>query len=180
MGKNLNELFEALDTLWSNFNNCRAHFPYIPEDAVGIKSANTAPYYVAQGFNISFVFGEGLSKEGLVKINQIGHWINQNFVIRLCSLLESYHVFSNSIDIDFNIDGAEQINIVRRLRNCFAHSSGRYNPEDKDHVKSLELIRDHIGVPIDGRTEWPLSIDAVLKPLYEGCVKYSKQKIRSV
>ena len=180
MGKDLSDLLEALDILWKDFNNCRAHFPYIQEDAVGATSAQTAPYYVAQGFNISFVFSEGLSKEGILKINQIGHWINQNFVIRLCALLESYHVLSNSIKIDFDIDGAEQINIVRRLRNYFAHSSGKYHPEDEDHKKTIELIRDNIGVSIDGRTEWPLSIDAVLSPLYEGCVKYSKQKMKSV
>lgn len=180
MAKNLDELLEALDTLWNSFNNCRAHFPYIPEDAVGIKSANTAPYYVAQGFNISFVFSEGLSKEGIVKINQIGHWINQNFIIRLCALLESYQILSNSIKIDFNLDGAKHINIVRRLRNYFAYSSGRFNSENNNHNETIDLIRDHIGISIDNRAEWPLSINAVLRPLYEGCVNYSKQKMKSV
>ena len=179
MERDLDRLLDALDTLWYDFNNCRAHFPYIPENAVGIKSADTAPYYVAQGLRISFVFSEGLSNDGLLKINRIGHWINQNFVIRLCALLESYHILSNTVAIDFDMDGAEQVNIARRLRNCFAHSSGRYNPEDKDHVKTMELIRDHIGVPLGDRAEWPISIDAVLKPLYEGCKSYSKQKMES-
>jgi hypothetical protein len=180
MNKNCDDLLESLESLWNSFNNCKAHFPYIPENAVGIKSADTAPYYIKQGFNISFVFSDGLSKEGILKINQIGHWINQNFIIRLCALLESYHVLSNSINIDFCIDGAEHINIVRRLRNYFAHSSGKYDPEDKDHIKTIELIRNHIGISIDNRTEWPLSIKAVLEPLYEGCIRYSKQKIKSV
>ena len=92
MGKDLRDLLEALDILWKDFNNCRAYFPYVQEDAVGATTAQTAPYYIAQGFNISFVFNEGLSMESILKINQIGHWINQNFVIRLCALLESYYI----------------------------------------------------------------------------------------
>ncbi|MBU0478464.1 hypothetical protein KKC91_07850 [bacterium] len=179
MNKVLNDLLKALDALWNNFNNCRAYFPCIQENAVGSISASTAPYYIAQGFNISFVFSKRLSKEGILKINQIGHWINQNFIVRLCALLESYHILSNSIDIDFTLDGANHINIVRRLRNYFAHSSGKFNPENKDHVITIKLIRDHVGISIDNRSEWPLSIDTVLKPLYEGCVNYSKQKMEN-
>ncbi len=181
MEKNLDGLLEALNTLWISFNNCRAHFPYIPDDAVGIRSANTAPFYVAQGFNISFIFSEGLTKEEITKINQIGHWINQNFIIRLCALLESYHVLSNKkIKIDPTLDGSEHIEIVRRLRNYFAHSSGRFNSLDKEHKKTMEIIGEKFGVSIENKTEWPLSINTVLKPLYEGCVTYSKRKMKSV
>jgi hypothetical protein len=180
MEKNLDGLLEALGTLWLSFNNCKAHFPYIPDDAVGKKFANTAPFYVAQGFNISFVFSEGLSKEGIVKINQIGHWINQNFIIRLCALLESYHVLSNKIKIDSTLAGAEDIDIVRRLRNYFAHSSGRFNFLDKEHEKTMDLIGNKFGISIENRTEWPLSINTILKPLYEGCITYSKQKMKDV
>ncbi len=90
MANDIDELLKELHLLWNNFNNCRSHFPFVPNDAKGVKMVRTAPYYIAQGFDISFVFSEGISEEGINKINQIGHWINQNFVIRLCALLESF------------------------------------------------------------------------------------------
>jgi hypothetical protein len=179
MGKTLDELLDALNTLWTSFNNCRAHFPYIPDTAVGIKSAKTAPFYVKQGFNVSFVFSDGLSKEEISKINHIGHWINQNFIIRLYALLESFHVISDNVNINPALDGSEHVDIVRRLRNYFAHSSGRFNSSDEKHKMTMEVIGEKFGISVENSTEWPLSINTVLKPLYKGCVTYSKQKMKS-
>jgi len=179
MSDDKNELLEAIDILWKNFNNCRAYFPYMPKEAKGVKEARTAPYYIHQGFDIKFLFSEGITEEGVEKINEVGHWINQNAIIRLCAVLESFHIMSNTIGINFDLDGAEQINIARRLRNCFAHSSGRYKADDNEHRKTLNLMKDKLGISIDGRTDWPLSIDTVIQPLFEGCIKYVKEKTKN-
>jgi len=177
--KNLDNLIEALDILWKNFNNCRAHFPCVPEDSVGVKSALTSPFYLRQGFNISFVFSAGISSEQIAKINQIGHWINQNFIIRLCALLESYNIFSETVKIDKSIKGSWHIDIVRRLRHYFAHSSGRYHSNDKRHLETMKSICEKFGYSIALQEDWPLPIDTVLKQLYEGCVDYAKMKMKS-
>ena len=186
MGKDIDDLLATCKALWRDFNNCKAHFPYVPLDAKGAKVVRTAPFYIAQGFDIQFFFSQGISEEGIKRINQIGHWLNHNFIIRLCAVLESFGVVSkaNQVEranqIDFNLEGAEHVNIVRRLRNCFAHSSGRYDPTDKEHRKTMQLIHDKLGEPIDGLTDWPIAIDRVLKPLYNGCVMYAKQKMNNV
>ncbi len=179
MSDKTEDLLESIDILWKNFNKCRAYFPYIPKEAKGVKEARTAPYYTQQGFNVKFVFSEGISEEEIERINEVGHWINQNAIIRLCAVLESFHIMSNTIRIDFNLDGAEQLNIARRLRNCFAHSSGRYKADDIEHHKTLKLMNDKMGISIDGRTDWPLSIDTVIQPLFEGCIKYVNEKAKS-
>ena len=139
----------------------------------------TAPYYIKQGFDITFVFSEGVSAEGIDRINEIGHWISQNFVVRLCALLESFSVLSNKISIDFNLDGANHVNIVRRLRHNFAHSSGRFHPNDSDHQKTMKLMQDYLGISIENLSAWPLAIDTVLEPLFEGCKEYAKNKLES-
>jgi len=175
--KDIKNLLKGLDLLWENHNNCRAHFPFVTPQSVGAKAVSTAPYYIQQGFNITFLFNEGISADGIDKINEIGHWINQNFVVRLCALLESFSVLSNNIN--FNLDGAEHVHIVRRLRNCFAHSSGRFHPNDSEHRKTMELMRDHLGISIKNLSAWPLPIDTVLEPLFEGCKKYAKNKLGS-
>lgn len=178
MKKNMQELSAVGEILWRDFNNCKAHFPYVPPDAKGAKVVKTAPFYIRQGFNIEIVFSEGLSEEDIERINQISHWLNQNFIIRLCAVLESFGVISTAKagQINFSLEGAEHVNIVRRLRNCFAHSSGRYDPKDKKHGKTMKLIADELGISINGLTDWPISIDTVLKPLYDGCIRYAMQK----
>jgi hypothetical protein len=180
MGKEVDDFLESCKILWKDFNNCKAHFPYVPIEAKGAKTVRTAPFYIAQGFDISFLFSEGISEDGIRRINQIGHWLNQNYVIRLCAVLEYFGIISNSIRIDFKLDGAEHVNIARRLRNCFAHSSGRYNPENEDHRETMKLMHDNLGVSIDGHTDWPLLIDKVLKPLHDACIKYALQKMECV
>jgi hypothetical protein len=179
MKKSMEEFVAACENLWRDFNNCRAHFPYVPPETKGAKMVRTAPYYIAQGFDIEFTFSEGISEEGIKKINQIGHWLNQNFVIRLCAVLESFQIISSSgtsNQIDFNIEEAKHVNLVRRLRHCFAHSSGRYDPTNAEHRKTMGFINQTLGVPTDGLTVWPISIDTVLRPLYEGCMRYAKQR----
>ena len=177
MGKDLEDLIEACKALWHDFNNCKAHFPHVSPSAKGARVVHTAPYYITQGFDISFEFSQGISEDGIKKINKISHWLNQNYVIRLCAILESFGILSNSTKINFDLEGSEHVNIVRRLRNCFAHSTGRYDPTNNDHITTMELIRDKLGVSIDGLSDWNISIDTVLKPLYDGCIKYASQKM---
>lgn len=158
------------------FQQLQRSLPLYTEAGKGAKEATTAPYYIKQGFDVRFVFSEAITEEGIDKINEVGHWINQNVIIRLCAVLESYHIISNIIAIDFSLDGAEQVNIVRRLRNCFAHSSGKYRAHNRQHHRILELMRDKLGISIHGLSDWPLSVDKVIQPLFEGCRKYVRQK----
>ncbi len=176
MNDEIEDLLAAIDILWKNFNNCKSHFPYMKKEAKGAKEVKTALYYINQGFDVRFVFSEGISEEGIKKINEVGHWINQNVIIRLCAILESYHIISNTTEINFDLEGAEQVNISRRLRNCFTHSSGRYKADNKEHRKTLKLMKDHLGISIDECKDWPLSIDTVIQPLFEGCSKYVREK----
>ncbi len=178
MKKEFEQINKEMDILWTNLNKNRGYFPCVDDSSVGAKILLTPPYYRAQGINIVHKFEEPLSVEIKDEMLRIGHWINQNFIIRLCALIESYQVISNAIKIDFALDGAEQLNIVRRLRNRFAHSSGRYNPDNSDDLKTMELMRKHLGISIDGCTDWPLAIDTVLERLLEGCKLYAEKKLK--
>lgn len=115
MAKDLHILLTELDNLWSNFTNCRAHFPALSETLLGKSAIPSAPYYIKRGFNVTICLSEPLDKEKYNKIHSIGHWINQNFIIRLSALFESYQIYSEKIDIDFNLQGSHLTNIVRRL-----------------------------------------------------------------
>jgi hypothetical protein len=179
MKEEVNKIFTEMNLLWRNLNRCRGYFPFVDDSSVGEKVILTPPYYQAQGISIIHSFDELLTLKKKNEINEIGHWINQNFVIRLYSLMECHHMLSACINIDFELNGAEHLNIVRRLRNRFTHSSGSYNSDDSDDVKTMELIRDHLGIPIVESIDWPLAIDTVLENLLEGCKMYVKAKIKS-
>jgi hypothetical protein len=176
MKKEKDNIYREMDILWRNLNQSRGYFPCVDDSSVGRKILLTPPHYQAQGINIIHSFEEPLTAVKKDEMLRIGRWINQNFVIRLCALMESYHMLSNTIKINFTLDGAEQLNIVRRLRNRFAHSSGRYNPDDKKDLETMELMRDHLGILIEGRTDWPLAINTVLPKLLEGCRLYVREK----
>ena len=82
----------------------------------------------------------------------------------------------NEGKIDQSIDGWEEVDLVRRLRNQFAHSSGKYDPNDPEEKKLYERIVTFFKVSLakdsSEATEFPLPIDVVLEPITEGCKKY--------
>jgi hypothetical protein len=177
MKTEIDQIYEEIDILWKNINHCRGYFPCVSDESVGAKVLLTPPYYQDQGINIIHSFEDPLTVEKKNEINEVGHWINQNFIIRLCALMESFHMLSKGIDINFHLNGSEHLNIVRRLRNRFAHSSGRFNPDDKEDLKTMKLMRDNLNISIDGRTDWPLAISTVIEKLLEGCRLYVKEKL---
>jgi len=179
MGKEFEQINKEMEILWTNLNKSRGYFPCVDDSLVGTKVLSTPFFYRAQGINIVHTFEKPLSVQMKNDMLRIGHWINQNFIIRLCALIESYQLISNAIKIDFTLDGAKQLNIVRRLRNRFAHSSGRYNPDNSDDLKTMELMEQHLGISIEGHTDWPLAIDTVLEKLLEGCRLYAEKKLKS-
>ena len=62
--------------------------PHMLPEAVGATAFETAPFYKNQGFNWSFAFSEPLTADDVEGINAVGHWTNENYVVRLYALPE--------------------------------------------------------------------------------------------
>lgn len=157
----------------------RAVFPAINESKVGRTSFPTAPYYQQAGINVDFRFPDGITLDLVQTINSIGHWINQNFAIRLCAVLEYYGVIAPTGQgtLDDSLPGFQDINIVRRLRNVLAHTSGRYDPSNPEERRLYETIVTHYEIGVSdasAASEFPLSIDTVLVPMARGCQQYAR------
>jgi hypothetical protein len=144
---------------------------------VGSQQLSTAPFYWHKGFRITFSFNKPLTKKHIQKNNEIAHWINENVIVRLYAILESYRILSEKISIDHLIDGSKEVDLLRRLRNVIAHTSGRYNPNNADHKNLLKELISHFGLSNGNRKEFPLDIDKVIYPLFEGCKRYVQGKI---
>lgn len=52
---------KEMEILKTNFTNCRAYFPSMTEENIGTTNLITAPFYVRQGFNITFQFSSARS-----------------------------------------------------------------------------------------------------------------------
>jgi hypothetical protein len=155
----------------------RSLFPRLSTDLVGHTEFPTPPYYAYIGLGVWFRFSSPLTSEFITEFNDLAHWINQNFVLRLYAVLESNGLISQTIRIHPDIEGHDEVDILRRLRNSFGHGSGRYDPTDAEQRRLFERIvaRFDLDVGEDREQEgkYPLSITEVLIPLAEGCRRYA-------
>jgi hypothetical protein len=174
------DLIEQIDAQLKNLLTARAMFPHMREHLVGKKECTTAPFYWNRGFKITFSFAEPLTALKIADSNQIGHWINQNYIVRLYALLASFSVISDTRSINTQLDGHDDVDILRRLRNVFAHGSGWYDQTSPKHKKLRERIIEHYALEPDNHPEsddkFPIPIDRVVVPMTEACKRYSVMK----
>src|SRR5690606_4015470 len=120
---NASEVLELIDRQLDFHVQARAYFPYMGNSPVGQSSFRTPPFYSVRGHDMSFHFDQPLTQGDVDRIRAIGHWINQNYFVRLCALLESFGIIPREGDgrLDQSLPGFDDVDIVRRLRNAFAH-----------------------------------------------------------
>jgi hypothetical protein len=143
--KDENQIIAEIDTLWNDFVNIKAYFPYIPEELVGIQSFSSPGYY--RQFNI-------------------------NVLIRLTAILEQSQIICGESSVENNSEGSNEIKILIKLRNKFAHSKGDYNPNNSKNRKLLKNIIDTFSLDDIEYQNYPIPIDRVIKPIFENCKKY--------
>ena len=167
----LPKILGDLDSLWSALLTCRAYTPYLDSCAVGRKQFVTSDYYDdSLGFGTSLEFDSELTRDDVDRLNGIGHWINENFVIRLCAILEEHNLKN---DINESLDGGKYVTLVYMLRNCFVHRAGKSNTNCR---RASEKMRE-LGLPTDCENGMvSLPIDVVLEKLHTNCKAYAEEK----
>lgn len=175
--KTFKTLLNEMQNQKNLFVTVKAYFPYMNEDVIGQKELITAPYYQVRGHVIKLVFGHILTEEDVMKNNEISRWMNENYIVRLWALLSSYGIVKGEGSIDKTIECWEDVKLLIRLRNLFAHASGKYNPEDPDQKKLARDVAARYNLPSDNLTEIRLDIDTVIDPLYKGCRRYVQRKV---
>jgi hypothetical protein len=105
-------------------------------------------------------------------LNNLAHWLNENFVLRLFAVLESNGLYRAGIK---DLDGRDELDITRRLRNMIGHG-GLYDPDDAEKRRLYDRIVQHFHVDsqsyLDDPTVYPLGVGQVLVPLARGCQRY--------
>lgn len=176
---------EAIRDQLDLLQRSRVALPHFDEAAVGGRVFKSAPSFAARGLAVQFEFPKGLTESQRRKFHEIGHWINQNFVLRLYSVLESGKVVGRYIDIDHSLTGSEHVDTVRLLRNVFSHGTGRYNSKRSEHRELRARLLKSFQLDADEYPEswFPLPVEGVLMKLGKGCELYVRalgKKLASV
>ena len=152
----------------------RAIFPPIQPEAVGKRAFATGKYFKERGYDVTCTFSEPITEAKRERMNAIGHWINQNFIVRLFSIVESTGIFTENAKINQSLPGWEELDMVRRLRNKFGHSSGFCDANKPDHRKLRARLVEKFSLRDGDHLPhlFPIPVDHVVVPLAEGCKVY--------
>lgn len=172
-------IIQEIDTLWNLHLEVRATFPNAKTKHVGLSKISSSSYYTKKGFNYELNFPKPLQEEDIIRLRHLGHWLNQSFLIRLYSILEHGEIVGQKIKIDKDLSGNEELDILRRLRNAFGHTSA-YNPHDGEKAKLFKRIVKHFNLSDPKPDELPIPIDQVIEPIYIAIKKYVKEKVTNI
>ena len=167
---------EQLDEQLRLLTVTRAVFPRLAENVEGKTSVLTAEHFRAQGLGVVLSFAAPVSDKDIKGYNELAHWLNENFVVRLYAVMEANGFVSETVSIRHDLPGADELDILRRLRRLIAHGSGYYDPENADKARLKQRIESTFSVEARREPEdlnkFPLGIRQVLIPLVEGCKRY--------
>ena len=163
---------DAIVQAWNLTVKARATCPHADASAVGLRGYDSPAWYREHGAAYFVNLAEALTLEDVRELNEIGQFINRSFVISMAAILEAYGVVSDSAKVDRDRKGGDHIQLVRWLRNRFAHGQWTYDPKDKYHVEMRELMEKLFSKAIDGEGAFIVSIDEILEPLKNGVLEY--------
>lgn len=183
MAKGSTDVIEELEILLSKLMVLRGHFPYMPEGTIGQRIINTAPIYRrALGKDIIFDFGEPLTSDDIREINEIGGFLNENVLIRLCAILEEHKILKSCEEVDKHIEGSEAVILTKKLRNAYAHSLGIPDAQDANDKALFKRLNNYLKprkpFEIENAESFPNSIDTVIIPLIRGCQRYAESILK--
>lgn len=149
--KDKKKLLEAMDNHFRTYLRARSLTPYIDPTIIDSLSSGkarncfcvtTAPLYQGLGYACHIVFevGQFNTDEKYKQYQDVGHWINQSFMIELKCILDTY--------IDWNQCPLKEDNHFKLLelcRNLFAHTSYQLDYKAKDQ-KNQERNQEAIAV----------------------------------
>jgi hypothetical protein len=170
------ELNRAINKLWKNFVQVRSTYPYGRPEFIGRNTLPVRPYYRSQGLGSQILFPNKITKKDISLLNELGYWINQSAIIRLCALLEAYKVITKTSRINANLEGHEEVDIQRRLRNYFVHTK-KYDSSDPDQLKLYNRVVSHFNLTDEESSKFnlPIPINTVVEKIFTKVKLYISQ-----
>jgi hypothetical protein len=110
---------------------------------------------------------------------EVGHWINEAFVVRLWAVLEAHRIVGVRPIAKLR-DGAREVRVCRLLRHQIAHSHGTLASKVARRldwqVRSVFKLGSQASL-FDGK--FILAKNSVLRPMHRACVRYAQATLEA-
>lgn len=168
------EIIKQIDSLYRLFRYSRSFLPYINSNLVG--QMPSLQFNISNNVKSKINFKEPLDDDFIALNNHAGHFLNQNFLIRLYDLLDHHQIVSSKEKIINTLPGSDEIDILRRLRRLFSHTSGKYDKDDPEKDTLAKRIIHHFKLQVVELNDFPISIDTVIAPIVIKTKEYAVAK----
>ena len=162
------EIVNEIRLLEQMFRETRSNYPYIDENHIG----KTPILRFNVGNNIVYInYEKPITKEFRDLNNKIAHFHNQNFIVRLFSVLNNYQIFQNLKIID-----SPELYTLKLLRNIFGHSTGNYDKTNIDHRNLMRRMVITFNLEDKLYNDFPISIDTVINQIIKASINYVNEQ----
>ncbi|MBN1460112.1 MAG: hypothetical protein JXA57_11270 [Armatimonadetes bacterium] len=163
---------EAIETSWNAFIHVRALCPAARQSFAGKTSYQSPPWYRMRGASYTVTVPSEIDQEHLDRLREGASFVNRSFVITMAAILEEYGVVPYRVDPDRSLEGGDHVQIVKWLRNRYAHGEYEYDENNGYHVQTRELLEATLHCMSANSDGFRASIDSVLEPLKDGVLRY--------
>ena len=158
------EIVNQIRLLEQLFRETRSNYPYIDEQYIG----KTPILRFNVGNNIAYInYEKPITKEFRELNNKIAHFHNQNFIVRLFSVLNNYQVFQN-----LKISDSPELYTLKRIGNIYCHGSGSYDKTNDDHKRLMRRMIKTFNLEDISYSDFPISIDNVINQIIKASINY--------
>lgn len=174
--QSIEELLDKIDELHKMHLSLRGILQYVGEDKIGASHLSWGSKTNSGWFDIKYTFNESISQESRTELNKLSEFMNQNFIVRLHSLLDYESIKSKTVSIDTSLPGHKMVEIIHFLRIQFAHRHGIFDPQDEDSVKLRKRLFNEFGINQEESlpNQFPLDKNRVILPIVNGVKEYVK------
>jgi hypothetical protein len=166
------EIYNSIKDVYAKFRSSRAYFPYIRES--DLTKTLPPPFTIFNDIEIQIKYNHPIDEIFRDYNNSIGHFLNQNFLLRLFAVLQYHGIYDG-----FDKTRYKKLQILKQLRNEFGHGLGTYNPTSPKDKKLMKNIVTEFNLPDIDYSDFPISIDTVINEIVNEslrCVTELSQK----
>lgn len=163
---------EAIERAWNRMVKARALCPWAESSAAGIVGYQSPPWYMQRGATYFVNLAKPLQPDEIRELNEIAMFINRSFVISMAAILEAFDIVPYQTEPDLSRIGGCHVQLVKWLRNRFAHGEWEYDESRERHRETRALLERLFPIAAVEQPGFALSIDTILEPLKNGVLDY--------
>ena len=163
---------DAVETSWRAFIHVRALCPSARDSFIGATSYQSPSWYRNRGARYTVSLPAPFTDDDLTRLQEGTSFVNRSFIITLAAILEAYEIVPYRVEPDRSLDGGDHVQLVKWLRNRYAHGEYEYDATNEKHVETRQLLENVLPDIADATEGFPASIDSVLEPLKDGVLQY--------